>query len=174
MGILSKYGVHSTYLTPSMHILSQETGSNDIVLLKGDGTEIARHHGTPSSDITSLDQIVESYRRNAFINNVHSKVVWFKGGGSLAVVNLKDFSYTEFTNAIPEIKGQVESVAMRAVHSEECDKIAYTFSTDGVSCIGILTPAQSDPHVYIVSDMISNSSIILIYSKKYRYTRYIY
>jgi len=151
--ILNKLGVHSVYLTPSMHILAQETGSNDLVLLKGDGSELGRHKGKKSADVGSLSQAVESFRRNSFINNVFSQVLWFRGGGELAVVSLQSFTFRELKSMIPYVIGQAESVPLKAVHSPEADRLAYTFLTEGVSCIGVLTPETAEPDVYIVEDV---------------------
>ena len=152
-GILNKLGVHSVYLTPSMHILAQETGSNDLILLKGDGTELGRHKGKKSSDFENLKQLVESYRRNGFINNMSSQVLWFRGGGDLGLVNLQNFTFKELKSMIPYVVGQAESVPLKIVHNSEGDRLAYTFLTEGVSCIGVLTPAVTEPDIFIVEDI---------------------
>lgn len=161
-GVLSNLGVHSVFVTPSGHILAQETGSNDLVLLRSNGEELARHKGFEAEDCGKLIQKVESVRRNAFIGTIFNKVIWFKGKADLAIVNLNDFSYTEIKDIVPYIEGQSESVIMQIVHTKDCENICFTFSLLGICCIGLITKASKEPDRFPAADKFPKSKILLL------------
>lgn len=160
-GVLSTYGVHSVFMTPSGHILAQETGSNDLVLLKASGQELARHAGKPSDDCGQLIQKVESARRNCFIGNVYSKIVWPKGKSDIAIVDLNDFSFKEIKGIIPYVEGKSEAVITRIVHNKDCDKICFVFVIEQVHCIGVITKESKEPNIFLVKEILPKSKPIL-------------
>lgn len=151
-GVLSTFGVHSVFLTLSGHILAQETGSNDLILLKSNGEELARHQGKQSEDCGQLVQKVESVRRNCFIGNIYSKIVWVKGKSDLAIVDLNDFSFKEIKGIVPCVEDLSEATITKIVHSKDCDKICFIFLIEQVWCIGILTKDIKEPNTYFVKE----------------------
>lgn len=150
--VLSRYGVHSAMITPSGHILAQETGSNDLVLLNPDGEEFTRLNGRPSSDMGSPIQKVESIKRNAFIGNIKDKVVWIYGKSDLAVVDLQTFSFKELRNVVPYVEKDAESVVLKVVHSVDCSRICFLFTVDDVYCLGVLVPDCKEPDIYLCDE----------------------
>lgn len=161
-GVLSNYGVHSVFITMSGHIMAQETGSNDLILMKSSGEELARHKGVPAQDCGELVQKVESVNRNAFIGNIFSKIIWFKGKGDLAIVDLNDFSYKELKGVIPFVDEKSEATLTKAVHSKDCENICFIFLLENVWCIGLITKASKEPNIYLASDKFSKSSLFLL------------
>lgn len=157
-GVLSQYGVHSVFITMSGHILAQETGSNDLVLMKSTGEELARHEGFPAQDCGQLMQKVESVNRNAFIGNIFSKIVWFKGRGDLAIVDLNDFSYRELKRVVPFVEGKSEGTLTKAVHSKDCENICFLFLLESLWCIGLITKASKEPNIFLATDKFPKSN----------------
>lgn len=158
-GVLSSYGVHSVLVTPSGHILAQETGSNDLVLLKSNGDELARHLGDPSDDCGQLMQKVESARRNCFIGNIYSKIVWAKGRSNLAIVDLNDFSFKEIKGIIPFVEGKSEATITRIAHSKDCDKICFVFFLEHLWNVGVLTKEIKEANIYLAKDKFPHGRI---------------
>lgn len=158
-GVLSNFGVHSAMITPSGHLMAQETGSNDIILLQGEGSEVARHKGKPSVDMGQLKQLVESVKRNAFShNNNGHKVVWFSGQTDVSVVNLKEFSFVRINNILPFVERNAESVMLKSTYNSDCSKICILFAANGIPCMTIITPTTREPDHFVLQELIPNSS----------------
>ena len=149
MNVLGKNGVHSVMMTPSKHVIAHELNSNDLVLFKVDGTEITRHKGYPSSE---NEEKVEPSRRNSFVGNIQTKIIWIKGHGSLAVVDLQTFGYKELFNSVPYVPKSAEPTVMKIVHDPEAKYICYLFMANKVHCVGVITPISSDPDIYICDE----------------------
>lgn len=160
-GVLSSYGVHSAMITPSGHLMAQETGTNDLVLLQGEGNEFARHKGKPSFDMGQLKQLIESVKRNAFNhNNNGHKVVWFSGQTDVSVVNLKEFSFVRINNILPFVEKNAETVMLKATYNADCSKICILFTANGSPCVTVITPTTREPDHFLLQELIPNSSFL--------------
>lgn len=88
-------------------------------------------------------------------------MVWFSGTSSICIVNLKEFSYVEIKDFLPQLNDKIFGVACRAVSNQDCSKVLVSFVIESQFSLAFQLKGR-EPDKHILEDILPKCKKILL------------
>ena len=85
-------------------------------------------------------------------------MVWFGGCTSICIVNLKDFSFTEIKNFLPQLNDKIFGVACRVVADKKCSKFLVSFVIQTDFSLAYQDPGR-EPDIHVLRDILPQCNL---------------